>query len=582
MAMASANTSLLARPFRFYFRMHPRVFLLGSLSLFTTDLLDVMTPLAIKFAIDAVTEKKPGHLAEAIGIYFGLMVFVAVFRFGWRYYFGRFHHSVAHDLRIRIFSKLTSLGPSFFQRSPIGQLMSLITNDVNSFRMAIGPGMLTMLDAMSLLVLILPIMCWLSFDWTWKTLIFVPLMPYIMKKLEMAIHSRYRIEQDRLSDVSARAQEIVSGVRVIKSFAQERNQLDSFNRLSKEYERACNRVTNVDALFGPSFQMATLFGFVALLWWGTPDVMSGQVTVGSFVAFYDYVRRMVWPFSAIGLAISMMEQGRASFDRIGELLGTETDIPDNGDVTLNEFESIELRDLSFSYPGAVGEALSAVCLTIRAGETIGIVGPVGSGKTTLLQLIARLYPTAPNAVLVNGISIERVRRDSLSHLMSYVTQDVFLFSDTISENVALGFQDFPGFESVEESARVVNIDAEIRGIPGGYGAHLGERGVNLSGGQKQRLSIARAMIRRSQVVLLDDSLSAVDGRTEKMITTELRRAMSSTAKQTVILVSHRLATLRHADRIVVLNQGRIEDVGSHDELLKSCQTYRELNDLQTR
>jgi ATP-binding cassette subfamily B multidrug efflux pump len=459
--------------------------------------------------------------------------------------------------------------------------MSLITNDVNSFRMAIGPGMLTMLDAIFLLSFLLPIMCWLSFDWTWKTLIFVPLMPFIMKKLEAAIHTRYRVEQDRLAEVSARAQEIVAGVRVIKGFAQEKNQLESFNKISKAYELACNRVAQVDALFGPSFQTATIFGFVSLLWWGTPDVAAGKVTIGTFLAFFDYVRRMVWPFSAIGLAVSMMEQGRASFDRIGDLLGTETDIPDLGIKEIAEFASLEFKNLSFSYNGAVAEALSNVNLKINAGETIGLVGPVGSGKTTLLQMAARLYPAKPGEILINGVDIKDIRRDSLSQLMSYVTQDVFLFSDTVAENVALGLKDFPGLEPVQESTRVVNIDAEIQGIPGTYGAYLGERGVNLSGGQKQRLSIARAMIRRSQIVMLDDSLSAVDGRTEKMITGELRRATSGTSKQTVILVSHRLATLKHADRIVVMNQGRVEAVGSHSELILSCKTYRELDEMQS-
>ena len=225
----TAESQLLAKPFRFYFRMHPRAFAMGSLSLFCTNALDVMTPLGVKYAIDAVTAKDPTKLVQAIGIYIGLMTFVAVFRFGWRYFFGRFHHSVANDLRIRIFGKLTELGPSFYQRSPVGQLMSLMTNDVNSFRMAIGPGMLTLLDAIFLLAMMVPIMCWLSWEWTWKTLIFVPFLPFIMKKLESAIHTRYRLEQDRLSDVSARAQEIVSGIRVIKAYGQESQQAQAFD-----------------------------------------------------------------------------------------------------------------------------------------------------------------------------------------------------------------------------------------------------------------------------------------------------------------------------------------------------------------
>lgn len=571
--------ALLEKPFRFYFKMHPRAFFLGTVSLFLTNLLDTLTPLGVKFAIDAVNANDPLRLFKAIAAYFIVMSLVAFFRYGWRYFFGKFHHSVADDLRNRIFTKLTGLGPSFFQRSPIGQLMSLMTNDVNSFRMAIGPGMLTLLDAIFLLAMILPIMCWLSISWTWKTLVFVPLMPFIMRWLENAVHVRYRIEQDRLAEVSAQAQEIVAGVRVTKSFAQENNQLASFNELSRRYEAACNDVARVDAGFGPSFQAAMIVGGVALIWWGSPDVMAGTVTLGSFVAFYEYVRKMTWPFSAIGLALSMMEQGRASFDRISVLLATPTDIPDDGIERVSTFESLEIRSLNFSYAGAVAPALTDVSLTIQAGETIGIVGPVGAGKTTLLQIIARLYPAPSGTVLVNGISVEAITRDSLASLISYVTQDVFLFSDTIAENVALGFDEFPGLEPVVESTRVVNIDSEIQSIPGSYGAHLGERGVNLSGGQKQRLSIARAIIRRSPVVMLDDSLSAVDGRTEKMITGELQRAVGSL--QTVILVSHRLATLKHADRIVVMNQGRIEAIGSHDELLISSDTYRSLNELQS-
>ncbi|RYZ66726.1 MAG: ABC transporter ATP-binding protein, partial [Proteobacteria bacterium] len=419
--------------------------------------------------------KDSSKLLQAILVYIAVMAGVALFRFGWRYYFGRFHHSVAEDLRNRIFGKLTELGPSFYQRSPVGQLMSLMTNDVNSFRMAIGPGMLTLLDALFLLAMILPIMIWLSWDWTWKTLIFIPLIPFIMRKLESAIHTRYREEQDRLAEVSANTQEIVSGVRVIKGFAQEKNQLETFNLKSKEYEVACNRVVAIDALFHPSFQGAIILGGVSLLWFGTPDVMKGTITLGSFVAFHDYVRRMVWPFSAIGMAASMMEQGRASFSRIKDLLSTETDIPDLGTETIETFEKLEIKNLSFRYQGAVADALTDINLTIHAGETIGIVGPVGAGKTTLLQVATRLYPTSPGTIRYNGIDVDQIRRDSVSHFISYVTQDVFLFSDTIAENIALGFNDFPGLESVEEATSIVNIDQEIRGMPGSYGAYLGER-----------------------------------------------------------------------------------------------------------
>ena len=572
------SLALRAHPFRYYMRKHPRAFLTGVGSLLLTNGFDVLTPLALKFGIDAVQAGDTKKLGWAIVFYAVVMVNIMIFRYGWRVFFGKFHHTVAEDLRNRIFAKLTELGPSFYQKTPVGQLMSLLTNDVNSFRMAIGGGMVTLIDAISLLAITLPIMIWLSWDWTWKTLVFIPFVPFVMRKLEKLVHEYYRIEQDRLAELSGRAQEIISGVRVIKSFAQEENQLDSFNKMSRRYEDACNRMAFVDTCFGPTFKGAMILGTVALLWFGTPEVIAGTVSLGSFVAFYEYVKRLVWPMSAIGLSASMIEQGRASFDRIGELLATETDIPDTGTRQIERFESLEIRDLTFRYPGAVADALQNVNLTIRAGETIGIVGPVGAGKTTLLQLISRMYPAPAGSIRINGIDVADLSRESMTKATSYVTQDVFLFSESIAQNVALGIPAFPGIEPIEEAARTVNIDEEIQRIPHRYEALLGERGVNLSGGQKQRLTIARALIRRSSLVMLDDSLSAVDGKTEKVITSELRE---ESTRRTVVLVSHRLATLKHADRIVVMNRGRIEAVGSHDELVKTCETYRRINELQT-
>ncbi|MEK7358480.1 MAG: ABC transporter ATP-binding protein, partial [Bdellovibrionota bacterium] len=502
------SLALRAQPFRYYMRKHPRAFLIGVGSLLLTNGFDVLTPLVLKFGIDAVTEKDMAKLGWAIAFYAFVMVNVMIFRFGWRVFFGKFHHTVAEDLRNRIFSKLTELGPSFYQRSPVGQLMSLLTNDVNSFRMAIGGGMVTLIDSISLMAITLPLMIWLSWDWTWQTLVFIPFVPFVMRRLEKLVHEYYRIEQDRLAELSGRAQEIISGIRPIKSFAQEENQLASFNVLSRRYEHACNRMAFVDTCFHPTFKSAMILGTASLLWFGTPDVIRGTATLGSFVAFYEYVKRLVWPLSAIGLSASMIEQGRASFDRIGELLATDTDIPDSGSREIAKFEKLELKNLTFRYPNSISDALTDVSLTIHAGETIGIVGPVGAGKTTLLQLICRMFPAPAGSVRINGVDVSDIKRSSLTETVSYVTQDVLLFSESIAQNVALGIPAFPGLEPIAEAARVVNIDDEIQNIPSRYDALLGERGVNLSGGQKQRLTIARAIIRRSSLVMLDDSLSA--------------------------------------------------------------------------
>jgi ATP-binding cassette subfamily B multidrug efflux pump len=602
-----SSPSEITQPFRHYINKHRRLFATGVAALFFTNLFDVLTPLALKAGIDAIAGKNPSNLSSAILVYAGLMVGVTLFRYLWRIYFARFHLFVADDLRNRIFAKLTSLGPSFYSRSPTGQLMSLITNDVNSFRMAIGPGLLILLDACFYIGMILPLMSSISLDWTWKTLILLPAVPFLMRRMETLIHERFRIQQDRLSDVSARAQEIVSGIRVIKSFAQEENQSRDFNHHSRLFETSCNRVAIADGAFHPMMESVVAIGTVSLLWFGSEAVIRDQVTIGTFVAFHEYVRRMVWPMSAIGMGLSMFEQGRASYDRIRELLETSTDIPDTGTQTLEKFEQLEIRDLTFRYPGATVDALDKVSFSISAGETIGIVGPIGSGKTTLLNLISRMKATQTGAIRINGKDIADIKRESLTHLISYVTQDAFLFSETIAENLALGLNSLPEMDRLQDATEMVDLHREVQEIPGSYQAFLGERGVNLSGGQKQRLTIARALIRDSQIVILDDSLSAVDGRTEKTITSELRgvnqkvrsqpvnldsnqaldhskspseRSPQGNSKQTVILVSHRLATLKHADRILVMNQGRIEAIGSHQQLLEECETYRLLDRLQ--
>jgi ATP-binding cassette, subfamily B, multidrug efflux pump len=576
-----SKCTLEKQPLRFFMKRHPRAFISGITALFFTNLFDVLTPLGLKVGIDALEKKDHGGLLHAIGLYLVLMIGVTICRYLWRVHFGRFHYSVAEDLRNRIFAKFTELGPSYFQKKPVGELMSLLINDVNAFRMAIGPGVLILLDAAFLIAMIAPVMLWLSFSWTWKTMIFVPIVPFIMRRMEALINKRFHIEQEALSEVSAHAQEIVSGIRVIKSFAQEGNQVRIFNRASRKFELACNGVAQADSAFQPAMDFVVATGSVVLLYYCSNDVVLGTITLGTFVAFHEYIRRMVSPMSALGVGASMVEQGRASFARICDLLSTESDIPDNGTETIARFSSLEVRHLTFRYPGAPTDALKNLSFKIKAGETIGIVGPVGAGKTTLLQLLCRLYPTQTGEILVNGIQLPKYTRASLATAISYVPQEAFLFSDTVAENVAFGFDGFPGLDPVEHATSCVNIDHEVRSLPFGYESHLGERGVNLSGGQKQRLTIARALIRNSSMMMLDDSLSAVDGKTERAIVQAMQAARREDPTQTVLIVSHRLATLKHADRILVLNQGALEAEGSHDELLVSCKTYRVLHDLQT-
>ena len=577
----SGDDLLLRHPFLFYFRRDWRIFGVGLFALVFTNGFDVLIPYLIGTAIDQITNQAGWqNLGQTVAMLLGASAALALCRYLWRIFWGRFHHGVAEDLRNRIFHKFLDLGPSFYQKHPVGKLMSLITNDVNSFRMAIGPGMLILADALIIMVMVPPVMMSLSLSWTWKTLILMPIIPPLIARILKLIHESYRKQQNKFADMSGSAQEIVSGIRVIKSYAQEVNQTRLFNVFSRNYEMACNDVAKVDAFFTPVMEFGVASGSVILLLIGAPEVISGTVTIGAFVTFYQYIQRMIWPMTAIGISFTFVQRGQASFDRILELLKTDNDVPDNGQRTLQEFKSLEVKDLSFKYPGSEREILNKVSFQLKAGETLGIVGAIGSGKSTLVDLLCRLYPVPENTIFYNQTPVEDIRTTSLRNTISLVPQEAFLFSKRIQDNIALGCDEW-SLDEVRQVSELVNIAGEIDEIPEQYNAYLGERGVNLSGGQKQRLTIARALMTDTPVVVFDDSLSAVDAKTEKNILQSLRQRLSRNDNRvTVLIVSHRIASLKWADRILVLNDGQVESFGTHDELLESSATYQNLVELQ--
>ncbi len=578
------SLNLHKKPFRYFIRKYASFFGWGMAFVFLTNFFDVITPALLKQAIDQIRDKaEVESLATTCFLFFVCLALVALFRYFWRIYFGRFHHSVADDLRNQIFEKLTELSPSFFQKKTVGQIMSLVTNDVNSFRMAIGPGILILMDGIILSALILPIMFYMNWQWTLQVLILLPFVPFVIQRVEKLVFERFKIQQDRYADMSGRAQEIISGVRVIKGFAQEKNQLGFFNQKSKTYENACNDVAFVDSAFHPIMEFTVAFGSVILLYVASPDVMRAEVTIGTMVAFQQFIQRMAWPMTAIGAGITFIQQGRASFKRIDDLLLEEPEVVDSGETVIKDFESLEFHNLSFTYPGAKQEALKDVSFKINRGETLGLVGPVGAGKSTLIQVLTRLWQTPSNMVSVNGIPLNDISLKSLRDLIAYVPQDAFLFSNTVADNIRFSLKDHITDESIKEMARSVRIHKEIEKVPGGYHAMLGERGVNLSGGQKQRLTIARALIKESPIIILDDSLSAVDSRTEKNIVEKIKEVSEGPEgyEPTIIIVSHRLATLKHADRIVVIDDGKIDAIGSHDDLVEKSETYKRLDQLQS-
>lgn len=570
----------LERPFRAYIRLHWRTFVAGFLSLLATNSLDALAPLLIGGAIDQIVELKEfSSIARQVGLILLVTGGLAICRFLWRFFWGQFHHSVAEDLRNRLFAKFTELGPAFFQKRPTGELMSLINNDVNSFRMGIGPGLLVLFDSIFILIIV-PILMWqISPNWTWRSLVLMPLVPFVAREILRRTHSAYERQQTMFGAMASSAQEIVSGIRVIKSFAQEENQTRLFNVQSRNFQLACNDVARTDASFGPILEVAAGLGSVILILIGAPDVMKGTVSVGLFFAFFQYVQKMVWPMEGLGISFSQFQVGRAAFQRIRETLETDSDTADCGTLEMSDLKKLEVRNLNFSYPGDESPALRNVSFTLKKGEILGVVGPTGAGKTTLAELLCRLYPVREDEILINGASIENITKKSLRKLIGMVPQDTFVFSRKLADNIRY-FEPTTGDDVVYEHSALVKLDEDVRDWPEGYETVIGEKGVNLSGGQRQRVTLARALLAQAPLVIVDDALSAVDAKTGIEIIGNLRRRLRTGSQCAAIVISHRLANVSWADRILVLKDGQVEALGKHEELLYSSPTYQHLFDLQ--
>lgn len=575
--MADEKSELLNRPFRYYIKKHKVTVVVGLTCLFLTNLMDTLVPRLVGKAIDLIIHEAPlRHVGKLVWTIFGIVVGMSVFRFLWRYIWAQFHHAVAEDLRNRLFERMSFLGPSFFRPRKIGQLITLISNDVNSFRMGIGPGLLVFFDGLFLICLVLPMMISISWTWTWQTLALMPFVPFVVNSILSRLHAAYHSRQSQFADLSGSAQEIISGIRVVKSFAQEDNQTLQFNKHSGAFTASCNRVAWWDAFFGPALELPVALGSAALLLLGTGEVMAGRVSIGQFFAFYQYIQRMIWPMSAVGIGMGNVQEGKASFMRIKEVLEFQPDVPDTGEIEILELNTLEVRDLSFTYPGTNAKALDGVSFKLNHGECLGVIGMTGSGKSTLIDLLVRQYAVPPETILINGISVEKISLRCLRRLISVVPQDAFLFSRKVSENFALGLDTWD-LEDIRDAAGHVRLDQEIESWPGAYEALVGERGVNLSGGQKQRMTLGRALIRNARLVILDDALSAVDAKTEESILHHLQDDLKRT---TSIVVSHRLQSLREADQIIVLKAGRIDGCGRHDQLIQSSPIYQSLYEMQ--
>ena len=558
----------------------------GLLALIVVDLLEVIPPLLLKSAVDVASGSASTPTLTMIALWYLVVACVqAICRYGWRMYLIRASLLTGRDVRSGFAGHLYGLSQSFFDRRPIGDLMSLATNDVEAVRMALGHGMIVLGDALFYFMTVPVVMFWLSPQLTLISFLFLPVIPWIVMRNEKLVHERFEKVQESFSKLSTLTQEALNGIRVTKAFAREDVQSRRFRALGEEFVQLSLRLARVQTPFGPTLDFAMSLGMVILVFYGGGLVIAGDaaVTLGTFVAFQRYIQKMIWPMAAMGMAFNTYQRAVTSSRRLKEVLRVTSDVSDlptarpTGHVAPMRGK-IEFRGLTFRYPGTDRDVLKDIRLQIEPGERVAIVGTVGSGKSALLSLLPRMYPVARGMVFIDDVDLCDWPLTELRNQVGYVGQDVFLFSESVLENVAYGLAAATLDPPVEDATRLACVHEDILGLHASYQTPVGERGVALSGGQKQRLTIARAIIRKPPILVLDDALSSVDVQTEEKILSGLR---SRPGRNTEIIAAHRISTIRDADRIVVLEQGVVTQVGKHSHLLADKHpTYRRFYEQQ--
>jgi ATP-binding cassette, subfamily B, multidrug efflux pump len=561
-----------------HLRRYRRQYALGFGALAAKDICGALLPLTLRAAVDALTADRSLRLLfEFCALLVGVSVAKGFFQYWMRVILIGISRDIEYDLRNDIFSRLVTLDSGFYGRMRTGDILARATNDMNAVRMMLGPGVMYWFETSLTLVLSIGVMLWVDWPLTLVALIPAPFVSLAVLVFGRKIHDRFEAIQTMFSDISSRVQENLSGVRVVRAYVQERAELAHFETLNQGYIGENLRLAKISGLFNPLLTTLVGFSFLLVLWFGGVRLAAHKISFGSFVMFNTYMGTLVWPLIAMGWVANLMERGRASLGRVRGLLEEQPKIvapPKPRAIPSPLRGEVQFSNVSVHYGDR--PALENVTMRIPAGMTVAIVGHTGSGKSTLAHLVPRLLDPTRGEVTLDGIDLREFSPEELRMHIGYVPQETFLFSATLGENIAFGVKD-ASESDIRKAAGIAGLAPDIEGFPEGLKTIVGERGITLSGGQKQRAAIARAVLRNPRILILDDALASVDTATEERILTGLASVMHG---RTTILISHRVSTIRNADRIFVIEHGEVVAEGSHAELLERGGYYADLYEKQ--
>jgi len=537
----------------------------------------VYLPILLKDSINELQKSPTSQMMLKYALLIvGTSLVAGIFRYLIRQTIIVVSREIEYDLRGDFWKHIQNLPLRYFQNNSTGNIMSHATNDINAVRMFIGPAVMYSTDTVIRLIIVVVIMVSINLPLTVYSLLPLPILSFGVYKVGKLIHEKYTKIQESFSKLTARAQENFSGIRVIKSYVREENEIKRWKELSKEYLNKNMNLVKVQAIIMPILTLITGISSIVVIWVGGGMVIQGAVTLGELVAFTMYLMILIWPVIAFGWVMNIIQQAEASMKRLNKILNEPYEIEDTvaTDYTIKDLKgTIEFKNASFKYSNSSPYVLKDINLKIAAGATLAIVGHTGCGKTSLINLIPRLYDVTGGDLFIDDINIKNIPLDILRTNIAVVQQESFLFSDTIYGNISYGNREIDK-NRIEEVARIANFDKDVQSFPNGYDTIVGERGITFSGGQKQRASLARAIATNPKILILDDSFSAVDTHTEEEILRNLKEFMKN---RTSIIISHRISTVKDADNIIVLSDGKITEEGTHDELVMRDGIYADLH-----